>query len=186
MSEPAGLSQSMSNPRLASTQKRRSFAEGAKEALGPIWKLLRRDPLSTLLLSASIVLLIVFFSALGSLGPEGKGEKVPLSTLNRLADAQRLRTAEMLDYDHQAVVTTDTGIELYADYPGSDAGTQDLYSALVKGGARVQFDPQSGKGERTVVVQFLLPILILVCLFAFFIRQTGDGTGGVGAFSVFG
>jgi cell division protease FtsH len=179
----------MSNPRLASKTDPRSrgkrAAERTREALAPLWRFLSRDPLSTFLLIASLVLLTVFFSLLGSLGPEGRGQKVPLSTLTRLASAQRIRTAEMLDYDHQAVVSTDTGIDLYADYPGSDAATQDLYQVLIKGGARVQFNPQSGKSARVIVVQFLVPILLLVCLFAFFMRQTGDGSSGIGAFSSF-
>jgi cell division protease FtsH len=177
----------MSNPRLASNKQRRSPLEGAREALAPAWRLLRRDPLSTFLLCASIALFIAFFSLLGSLGPEGAGEKVPLSTLTKLGKAKRLRSVTLLDYDHQAVALTDTGVELYADYPASDAATQQIFGQLTESGARVGVDPQSGKSERVIVVQFLLPILILVSLFAFFIRQTaGDGAGGVGAFSVFG
>jgi len=179
----------MSNPRLASkthgSSRTRRALDGVREGLQPVWRFLTRDLLSTFLLVASLVLLTLFFSLLGSLGPEGGGRQVPLSTLTRLAGAQRVRTAEMLDYDHQAVVVTDTGIQLYSDYPGSDAATQDLYQALVKGGARVQFNPQSGKSDRVIVVQFLVPILLLVCLFAFFMRQTGDGSSGIGAFSAF-
>ncbi len=36
-----------------------------------------------------------------------------------------------------------------------------------------------------IVVQFLIPILLLVCLFAFFTRQTSDGSGGIASFSNF-
>jgi cell division protease FtsH len=180
----------MSNPRLASKGTKRSrgqeAVQSARDALAPIWRFLRRDPLSTLLLVASLAIVIAFFSLLGSLGSEGSGRKVPLSTVTRLADAQRLRTAELLDYDHQAIVTTDTGIELYADYPGSDAATQELLQGLTKGGTSVEVNPQPGKSDRVLVVQFLLPILLLVCLFAFFMRQqAGDGSGGIGSFSAF-
>jgi cell division protease FtsH len=175
----------MSNPRLASTKKRRSLRERAGEVLGPVWRRLRRDPLSTFLLIASVALLITFFSLLGSLGPEGVGRRVPLSTVTQLGEGQLLRSATLLDYDHQVVVETDGRLELYADYPASDAATQQIFAQLTGSGARVEVDPQSGKSERVLVVQFLLPILILVCLFAFFIRQTADATGGVGAFSVF-
>jgi cell division protease FtsH len=176
----------MSNPRLASTKKGRSFTESASAALAPVWRILRRDPLSTFLLIASAALLITFFSFLGSLSPEGEGQKVPLSSIVQLNKGQLLRSATLLDYDHQVVAVTVGGLELYADYPASDAATQQIFSQLTESGARVNVNPQSGKSERVVVVQFLLPILILVCLFAFFIRQTGDGTSGVGAFSVFG
>src|ERR1700761_6303264 len=176
----------MSNPRLTSTRKRSAALERLGATLRPLGKLLRRDPLSTFLLAASLCLFIAFFSLLGSLGPEGGGDKVPLSTITNVAKTGRVSAATLLDYDHQVVVQTAGGLELYADYPGSDAATQQLVNQLSEGGARASVNPQSGKAERPVVVQFLLPILILVCLFAFFIRQTGDQTGGVGAFSVFG
>jgi cell division protease FtsH len=176
----------MSNPRLASTKKRRSPLEGVGAALSPLWRLVRRDPLSTFLLIATTALLITFFSLLGSLGPEGAGRKVPLSAVTQLGEGDLLSSATLLDYDHQVVVETVGGLELYADYPASDAATQQIFAQLTDSGARVEVNPQSGKSERVLVVQFLLPILILVCLFAFFIRQTGDATGGVGGFSVFG
>jgi cell division protease FtsH len=178
----------MSNPRLTHQDKAsrgRRAVESVRAALAPVGKFIARDPLSSFLLLASLVLLITFFSLIGSLGSEGEGRKVPLSTISQLGSAQRIRTAELLDYDHQAIVTTDTGIRLYADYPESDAATQDLFQTLTKGGARVQFNPQSGKSDRVIVVQFLIPILLLVCLFSFFMRQTGDGSGGIGAFSAF-
>ncbi len=154
--------------------------------LGPIWKFFSKDLLSTFLLLASIVLVIVFFSLLGSLGSEGSGDKVPLSTIVHTGETGRVKTAELLDYDHQVVIETDLGLQLYADYPGSDAATQELLAQLTAGDAQVTVNPQAGKSERVVVVQFLIPILILVCLFSFFMRQAqGDGTGGIGAFSAF-
>ncbi|HWA55182.1 MAG TPA: ATP-dependent zinc metalloprotease FtsH [Solirubrobacterales bacterium] len=176
----------MSNPRLASAKKKSPFAERAAEILGRIGRALRKDPLSTFLLLASVALLITFFSFLGSLGPEGTGSKVPLSTLTKYGEANLLSSVTLLDYDHQAEALTKGGRELYADYPSSDAATQQILQSLDKGGTQVQVNPQSGKSARVIVVQFLLPILILVCLFAFFMRQAGDDTGGIGAFSAFG
>jgi cell division protease FtsH len=179
----------MSNPRLTHRDKGSRFnrlSTGVQTFVTKAGRFLTRDPLSTFLLVASLVLLILFFSLVGSLGSSAEGRKVPLSTISRLGSAQRIRSAEMLDYDHQAVVVTDTGIKLYADYPESDAATQDLFQTLQKGGAVVQFDPQSGKSEQVIIVQFLIPILLLVCLFSFFMRQTGGDSGGIGAFSAFG
>jgi cell division protease FtsH len=179
----------MSNPRPTNQDKPSLGQRGLDRVRGffaPIGKFLARDLLSTFLLVASIVLLIVFFSLVGSLGAEGSGRKVPLSTIQRLGTAQRIRDAELLDYDHQVVVTTDTGIQLYADYPSDGSATQDLVQTLTKKGAIVSFNPQSGKSERVIIVQFLVPILLLVCLFSFFMRQTGDGSSGIGAFSAFG
>jgi len=176
----------MSNPRLAKANKESAFLRAAKERLAPVGRFFTKDKLSTFLLLASIVLIVLFFSLLGSLGSEGEGSKVPLSTISNIAENGRIVEAELLDYDHQVIVETELGLVEYADYPASDAATQQLFQELSEGGARVSIDPQAGKAERTVVVQFLLPILILVCLFAFFIRQTGDQSGGIGAFSVFG
>ncbi len=176
----------MSNPRLASAKKPSPSLERIKELLAALRRRLAKDKLSTFLLVASLGLLIAFFSLLGSLGPEGEGTKVPLSTVTNIGKSGRATEATLLDYDHQVILVTEAGLTYYADYPASDAATQQLVSELTEGGARVSVDPQSGKAERTVVVQFLLPILILVCLFAFFIRQTGDAAGGIGAFSVFG
>ena len=174
----------MSNPRLASNRKKRSFGERAAVVYGPILKFLTRDPLSTFLLAASIVLVFVFFSLLGSLGSEGQGTKVPLSTITNTGD-DRIASATLLDYDHQVEVKTVLGLEMYADYPASDAATQELVAQLSQGGAQVSVDPQAGKSERVIVVQFLVPILLLVCLFSYFIRQAADDTGGIGAFSGF-
>ncbi|HEX4463878.1 MAG TPA: ATP-dependent zinc metalloprotease FtsH [Solirubrobacterales bacterium] len=160
--------------------------ERARDILSSIGRFLGRDPVSTFLLVASLVIIILFFSLLGSLSSEGSGRKVPLSTVNKLAEGELVRSATLLDYDHQIVVETDAGLQLYADYPSSDAATQQLFSELAKGGAKVSVDPQSGKSERVIVVQFLLPILLLVCLFSFFMRNAAaDGSGGIGAFSAF-
>jgi cell division protease FtsH len=152
-------------------------------ALGAVGRL-RRDPLSTFLLLASAAVLIVFFVLLGSLSGQGSGKEVPLSTLSKLAEGKGLRSVTLLDYDHQAEVETKSGEALYANYPSSDAATQELVGRLGRAGTTVEVDPQSGKGTRVIVVQFLLPILLLVCLFAFFMRQLRSG-GGVDGFSSF-
>jgi cell division protease FtsH len=175
----------VSNPRLVQNRPKNPLLGRVRDTFTAIGRFLRRDPVSTLLLAASAILLILFFTLLGSLGSEGAGEKVPLSTVNRLAEHEMIGSATLLDYDHQIVVETDRGAELYADYPSSDAATQQLLAELNKGNARVSVDPQSGKSERVVVVQFLLPILLLVCLFSFFLRNVSQDSGGVGAFSVF-
>jgi cell division protease FtsH len=179
----------MSNPRLASHHHNRSplkeAAKRAREIAAPIGRFLLRDRLSTFLLLASIALIVTFFSLLGSLGAQGTGQKVPLSVVTQLGTGHLLRNATLLDYDHQVVVETQGGLELYADYPSSDAATLQIYEGLSRGEADVQIDPQSGKAARVIVVQFLLPILILVCLFSFFMRQTGDDSGGIGGFSAF-
>jgi cell division protease FtsH len=76
--------------------------------------------------------------------------------------------------------------KLWAAYPASGAQTQELSRELTAGGASVTVDQQSGKPTKAIVVQFLIPILLLVCLFSFFTRLGADGgAGGIAAFSQF-
>jgi cell division protease FtsH len=76
--------------------------------------------------------------------------------------------------------------KFWAAYPASGAQTEQLATELFNSGATVAVDQQSGKPARAVVVQFLLPILLLVCLFSLFMRAGADGgAGGLAAFSEF-
>ncbi len=76
--------------------------------------------------------------------------------------------------------------ELWAAYPASGAQTQQLSAELRASGASVTVEQQPGKGTRQIVVQFLIPILLLVCLFSLFMRVGGDdAAGGIAAFSQF-
>ena len=75
---------------------------------------------------------------------------------------------------------------LWAAYPASGAITQQLFKELSASGASVSVDQQSGKETKTIIVQFLVPILLLVCLFSLFMRQGGEGAaGGIAGFSQF-
>jgi cell division protease FtsH len=77
-------------------------------------------------------------------------------------------------------------VHLWAAYPASGAQTQQLASELSSSGATVTVDQQSGKPTKAIIVQFLIPILLLVCLFSLFMRLGGDGgAGGIAAFSQF-
>jgi cell division protease FtsH len=75
---------------------------------------------------------------------------------------------------------------LWAAYPASGAQTAQLIHELEAGGAIVKVDQQSGKGTKAIVIQFLIPILLLVCLFSFFMRLGAEGAaGGIAGFSQF-
>ncbi|MGA9314385.1 MAG: AAA family ATPase, partial [Solirubrobacteraceae bacterium] len=77
-------------------------------------------------------------------------------------------------------------LEYWAAYPSSGVQTQQLLQALEHSGAVITVDQQSGKAQRAILVQFLIPIVLLVCLFALFMRFGADGgAGGIAGFSKF-
>ncbi len=142
-----------------------------------------KDPLNTMLIVASILLTITFFSLLGEIQPSSAGEKVPLSRVIELTDDKQVRTATLLDQDARVVIDTENGRTVYAAYPGSDAQTNGLIKTLTESGAVVTVDQQADKPSKQILVQFLIPILLLVCLFVLFTRLGQDG--GAGAFAGF-
>jgi len=75
--------------------------------------------------------------------------------------------------------------KLWAAYPASGAQTEQLLTELYNSGAAVSVNQQSGKGTQAIIVQFLIPILLLVCLFSLFTRLGADAAGGLAAFSEF-
>jgi cell division protease FtsH len=169
----------------------------ARGALDSFSRVLAKDPLSVGLLIASVALAIAFFTLLSSINPAGRGTEVPLSQVVKLAKHGQVSRASILDYDNLIEVYTAPAhkgspgsaamSELYAAYPSSGAQTQALFDTLTAGGASVSVNLQSGKAARKVVVQFLIPILLLVCLFALLTRLgQGEGAaGGIAAFSRF-
>jgi cell division protease FtsH len=164
-------------------------------------RVIKRDPISLFLLVASIALAIAFATLLGSIAPSSSGRQVPLSTVHRLAHRHQIATALLLDHDNRVELVTiapgeaggtapQQGVvsaeRLWAAYPASGAQTQTLLHELEASGASVTVDQQSGKGTKTIVVQFLIPILLLVCLFSFFMRLGAEGAaGGIASFSQF-
>ncbi len=144
---------------------------------------LAKDPLNSFLIFASLALTLLFFSLLGDIQPSSGGERVPLSDVTDLAEAKRIESATLLDQDARVVVDTSAGQLLYAAYPKSDAQTASLLKQLSAGGATVVIDQQADKPTKQILVQFLIPILLLVCLFVLFTRLGQDG--GAGAFAGF-
>jgi cell division protease FtsH len=156
-----------------------------------------RDPLALFLAIASLGLAIAFATLLGDIKPSSAGTQAPLSTVQKLAQRHEISNALLLDHDNRVEITTKTSatnpipgasLLLWASYPASGALTQQLLRELDASGANVAVDQQSGKGTKTIIVQFLIPILLLVCLFSLFMRLGGDGgaAGGIAGFSQFG
>jgi cell division protease FtsH len=156
------------------------FAQGTQ-------KLLFRDSLTTFLALASITIAVVFALLLGSIGPSSSGTQIPISRVETLAAKHQLASATLLDHDNRVEVVTKLPAQrLWAAYVSSGAQTGQLLMTLKKYVPSVVVDQQAGKPTRQILVQFLLPILLLVCLFAFFTRIGADGgAGGIAGFSRF-
>jgi cell division protease FtsH len=161
----------------------RDAARAVGERLAAIGRWFAKDPLSTVLIVASIVLVFLFFNLLGQIQPTTSGERIPLSRVTALAEQKKISEATLLDQDARVLLETKEGQLLYAAYPESDAQTSAMVSGLTKSGAVVQVDQQWDKPAKQIVVQFLIPILLLVCLFVLFTRLGQDA--GAGAFAGF-
>src|ERR1700679_2249636 len=157
------------------------FAQGVR-------KMLFRDKLTSFLALASLALALTFALLLGSIGPSSKGSQIPISRVESLAKQHNISLATLLDHDNriEIVMRRPLGELLWASYVSSGAQTEQLLGTLRTSGAPIVVDQQSGKPAREIVVQFLIPILLLVCLFAFFTRLgTDGGAGGIAGFSRF-
>ena len=120
-------------------------------------------------------------SAAPVLGPGGAVPPLPTHTV-------RVRHGHHVETKTVTGALPGGGVRLFwAAYPASGAQTEALLHELSGGGATVAVDQQAGKGTRTIIVQFLIPILLLVCLFSLFMRMGGEGgaAGGLAAFSAF-
>jgi cell division protease FtsH len=155
-------------------------------------RLLFKDLLNSFLLLAAICLAVAFALLLGSIGPSSTGAQVPLSEVESLAQHKDILTATLLDHDNRVEVTTRASEtapsrKVWTAYPSSGALTTSLLAELRKAKAIVSIDQQAGKPLRAIVVQFLIPILLLVTLFALLTRVGADGgAGGIAGFSKFG
>jgi cell division protease FtsH len=161
----------------------RDAARAVGERLAAVGRWFAKDPLSTTLIVASLVLAFLFFHLLGQIQPSTQGQRIPLSRVSKLADKKQIAEATLLDQDARVLMVTKEGLLLYAAYPESDAQTASMVNKLTASGAIVQVDQQWDKPAKQIVVQFLIPILLLVCLFVLFTRLGQDA--GAGAFAGF-
>jgi cell division protease FtsH len=155
--------------------------------LKAVGKVFTKDPLATFLLLSSVVLAIAFFALLGKISAGSAGLPVSLSKVTQLAQDDNVQQAVLLDHDARIIVHTKDGGVFWAAYPKSDATTANLLKILDRSDATVIVDQQVHKAEQQAVVQFLIPILLLVSLFAYFSRlQASGGADSFSAFSKFG
>jgi len=108
-----------------------------------------------------------------------------ISTASGEASAAEASAAAGTSTPAATGAVTGSAQKLWAAYPASGALTQQLLKELTGSGALVSVEQQAGKGTEAIVVQFLIPILLLVCLFSLFTRMGSDAAGGLAAFSEF-
>ena len=163
------------------------FRQRAKEIGVGILKVAFKDPLAIFLLLAAIGLFITFFNLLGSIAPESPGTQINLTQVSALAQKKQIASTTYLDYDSRLVLVKRKGGEqLWAAVPTQGANVGTLLQSLQKQGSTIEIDQQSSKPIRVLLVQFLLPILLLVTLFMFFMRLSNDEDGGgIASFSKF-
>jgi cell division protease FtsH len=147
--------------------------------------------------------------------PISNGRQIPYSQVLTLAAEHRVTSATLYTEDSVAVIHTTGGQEEWTSYPKSDALTSELVDALLlrdttsvttpqqvpapppasstgapSGTAQVQppalaIDAQTTKSFLRFVDQFLLPLLILACVFSFFFLLITGKASGAGDFMGF-
>jgi cell division protease FtsH len=165
---------------------RRRWALGGARVVSALGRLLARDVVATGLLCVSVGLVVVFFVLLGDLSPGQTGRPVGLSHARQLVHSHRVADATLLDHDDRVVLDLRAGGRVSASYPASGVLTGALTDELTGAHVPYTIDAQSAKPAQQILVQFLIPILLLVCLFAFFARlSASSGSDGIAAFSRF-
>ena len=154
----------------------RAFASAVGEALAA-------KPLVTGLGAIAGLLLILFLIGLSILSPSSTGRQTDLSSAVTLIETKGVVAATLRDQDARLELRTPTGQALWTTYPHSDSYTSSLLGLLQHNHVVTTIDPQSSKATLRAIVQFLLPILILVTLFAFFTTLAKDQGAAFAAFS---
>jgi cell division protease FtsH len=144
----------------------------------------RTQPMVAALSGLGLALLLAFFFLLGTLAPSSPGTEVSLDQVLKAAEQRQVQSATLWDEDHRIGLITRRGEQVWAAYPESEGQTNRLTDAMTKAGAQLTVDQQDAKPARRVVIQFLLPILILVVLFSLF-TILAKGSGGAAAFAGF-
>jgi cell division protease FtsH len=129
------------------------------------------------------LLLVLFFVGLSIIAPHSAGQQTTLSGATELISDGQATQATLLDQDARLELRTDNGQALWASYPHSDSYTATLIALLQRKHVPTTVNPQSGKATLHATVQFLLPILILVTLFAFFMTLVREQGAAFASFS---
>ncbi len=163
----------------------KKWLRSVRAFLGVVVELLLAKPLATALAGTAALLLVLFAIGLALVAPRSSGTQVSLTSALTLVEEKPtpVVSATLLDQDSRLELRTTTGEQLWAAYPHSDTYTGQLLARPAKHGIDTTVDPQAGKAKLRIIIQFLLPILILVTLFAFFMTLARDQGGAFAAFS---
>jgi cell division protease FtsH len=169
----------------------RTIVRGAIEApsfvmgtFGALREYLLTQPIVAVMAGLAALLFTLFFIMLGSLSPNSPGQSVGLGAVLNAAQQRQIASATIRDEDARVEVTNRAGQHFWAAYPRSEGATSRIIDAMQKSGANLNIDQQAGKPTERIIVQFLLPILILVTLFSLF-TILSKGSGGAAAFAGF-
>ena len=129
------------------------------------------------LLALAGILIALFFVGLAAIAPHPVGKELSLSSSIHLIDTHQVRSAKLLDQDSQLELATLDGAQYWSAYPHTGSYTANLLNTLQDSHVPTIVVPQSRVPLLNSVVQFLLPILILVTLFAFFMTLAREKGG---------
>ena len=162
---------------------RRSRFAGLRRGVSAVLGVLAESPLLTGLAATAVLLVVLFFVGLSIIAPHSAGQQTTLTNATELISDGQATQATLLDQDSQLELRTHNGQALWASYPHSDSYTGTLIALLQRKHVPTTVNPQSGKATLRATVQFLLPILILVTLFAFFMTLVREQGAAFAAFS---
>jgi len=166
----------------ASAFTRSRFA-ALRRGAAVVWAVVTASPLLSGLVATAALLLVLFFVGLSNIAPHSAGQQTTLSGATELISQGHATQVTLLDQDARLELRTDSGQALWASYPHSDSYTGTLIALLQRKHVPTSVNAQSGKATLHATVQFLLPILILVTLFAFFMTLVREQGAAFAAFS---
>jgi cell division protease FtsH len=168
----------------ANTMKGKGPLRRFADSLRLMLRMIGDSPLMYGLAGTAAILLALFFIGVAILSPSSSGKQIEFSqatTLIRTPGA--LSHVTILDQDARLELTLPNGQEFWTAYPQSNAYTSEVLGLLQTHGVPTAVDPQSEKVSLRYVVQFLLPILILVTLFGLITLMAREQGGMIAAFS---
>ncbi|HEX4280821.1 MAG TPA: ATP-dependent zinc metalloprotease FtsH [Solirubrobacteraceae bacterium] len=171
-------------PKVQNTMKGKSVGQRFADSLRGIIGAIAGRPLMSALGFTAILLLILFFIGISILTPRSPGSEISFSQAeNLIATPNGVQQATLLDQDARLQLVTPSGQQLWTAYPSSNAYTSQLLTLLNKYKVPTTVNGQAGKVPLRFVVQFLLPILILVTLFGLITLLAREQGGMIAAFS---